>query len=168
MSNVSKNMRIYHRYLGFFLAGIMAIYSISGIILIFRDTPYFKRDVQKVITLKPNLNKDSIGPAIKIKNLKITKVEGNIISFEQGSYNLKTGVADYTVKELPYIISKMTSFHKASVKQPLYYFNIFFGCSLLFFVVSSFWMFMPSTSIFKKGLYFTIAGVVLSLLLLFV
>jgi hypothetical protein len=29
-------------------------------------------------------------------------------------------------------------------------------------------MFMPKTSIFKKGLYFTIAGVVLTLLLLFV
>ncbi len=161
-------MRVYHRYLGFFLAGIMAIYSISGLILIFRDTPYFKKDIKKVITLKPNLNKDSIGPAIKIKNLKITKVERNIISFEQGTYNLTTGVAAYNVKELPYILNKITSFHKASVKQPLYYFNIFFGCSLLFFVVSSFWMFMPSTSIFKKGLYFTIAGIVLSLILLFV
>ena len=168
MNNVSKNMRVYHRYLGFFLAGIMAIYSISGIILIFRDTPYFKKDIKKVLTLSPNMNKDSIGPAIKIKNLKITKVEGNIISFEQGTYNSTTGVANYSVKELPYIISKMTSFHKASVKQPLFYFNIFFGCSLLFFVVSSFWMFMPSTTIFKKGLYFTIAGIVLSLLLLFV
>ena len=168
MNNVSKNMRVYHRYLGFFLAGIMAIYSISGIVLIFRDTPYFKKDVQKVITLKPNLNKDSIGAAIKIKNLKITNVEGNIISFEQGTYNSTTGVADFTVKELPYVLYKMTSFHKANVKKPLYYLNIFFGCSLLFFVISSFWMFMPSTSIFKKGLYFTLAGIVLSLILLFV
>ncbi len=168
MSNVSKNMRVYHRYLGFFLAGIMAIYSISGIILIFRDTSFLKKETQKTATLKPNLNKDSIGPAIKIKNLKITQVEGDIISFEQGTYNSSTGIANYKVKELPFVISKMTSFHKASVKQPLYYLNIFFGCSLLFFVVSSFWMFMPSTTIFKKGLYFTLAGIVLSLILLFV
>ena len=27
-------MRTYHRYLGFFLAGIMAVYAISGIILV--------------------------------------------------------------------------------------------------------------------------------------
>ena len=30
--------RILHRYLGFFLAGIMMIYAVSGITLIFRNT----------------------------------------------------------------------------------------------------------------------------------
>lgn len=33
-------MRVYHRYLGFFLAGIMAVYAISGVVLIFRDTDF--------------------------------------------------------------------------------------------------------------------------------
>jgi uncharacterized iron-regulated membrane protein len=45
MSSVSTKMRIFHRYLGFFLAGIMATYSISGIILIFRETEFLKSDV---------------------------------------------------------------------------------------------------------------------------
>jgi hypothetical protein len=61
----------------------------------------------------------------------------------------------------------MTKMHKATTKDPLYYLNIFFGFSLLFFVVSSFWMFMPKTSIFRKGLYFTLAGLVLTLIMLF-
>jgi len=39
---MNNKMRTYHRYLGFFLSGIMAVYAISGIILIFRDTEFLK------------------------------------------------------------------------------------------------------------------------------
>ena len=35
--------RIIHRYLGFYLVGIMAVYSVSGITLIFRRTDTFKK-----------------------------------------------------------------------------------------------------------------------------
>jgi hypothetical protein len=38
----------------------------------------------------------------------------------------------------------------------------------MFFVISTFWMFAPGTQIFKKGILFTIGGVVLTLVLLFV
>jgi hypothetical protein len=168
MSNASKNMRIYHRYLGFFLAGIMAIYSISGIIMIFRETPFLKKDVHKVMTVAPNLKNEEIGPAIKIKNLKTTEEVGDIVKFKEGTYNRATGEADFTVKELPYLINKITKMHKATHKDPLYYLNIFFGLSLFFFVMSSFWMFTPGTTIFKKGMYFTIAGMVLVVIMLFV
>ncbi len=161
-------MRIYHRYLGFFLAGIMAIYSISGIIMIFRETPFLKKDVHKVMTVAPNLKNEEIGPAIKIKNLKTTEEVGDIVKFKEGTYNRATGEADFTVKELPYLINKITKMHKATHKDPLYYLNIFFGLSLFFFVMSSFWMFTPGTTIFKKGMYFTIAGMVLVVIMLFV
>ena len=161
-------MRIYHRYLGFFLAGIMAIYSISGIIMIFRETPFLKKDVHKVMTVAPNLKNEEIGPAIKIKNLKTTEEVGDIVKFKEGTYNRATGEADFTVKELPYLINKITKMHKATHKDPLYYLNIFFGLSLFFFVMSSFWMFTPGTTIFKKGMYFTIAGIVLVVIMLFV
>ena len=168
MSDVSKNMRIYHRYLGFFLAGIMAIYSISGIIMIFRETDFLKKENHKVLTVAPNLKNEEIGPAIKIKNLKTTEDVGDIVKFKEGTYNRTTGEADFTVKELPYLINKITKMHKATHKDPLYYLNIFFGLSLFFFVISSFWMFMPGTTIFKKGMYFTIAGMALVLIMLFV
>jgi hypothetical protein len=161
-------MRVYHRYLGFFLAGIMAIYSISGIIMIFRETSFLKKEVHKVMTVAPNLKNEEIGPAIKIKNLKTTEEVGDIVKFKEGTYNRTTGEADFTVKELPYLINKITKMHKATHKDPLYYLNIFFGLSLFFFVISSFWMFMPGTTIFKKGMYFTIAGMALVLIMLFV
>ena len=75
-------------------------------------------------------------------------------------------MAQYTVKKLPLVLDKMTSLHKATTNSPLYFLNIFFGASLLFFVISAFWMFMPGTDIFKKGLYFTAGGIILTLIML--
>ena len=131
MSDVSKNMRIYHRYLGFFLAGIMAIYSVSGIIMIFRDTDFLKKEYHKVLTVATGLKTDEVGPAIKLKNLKIISDTLGVITFPQGTYNKTTGVADFKVMELPYLLNKMTKMHKATHKDPLYYLNIFFGVSLM-------------------------------------
>ncbi len=168
MSKASTKMRVYHRYLGFFLAGIMAIYSISGIILIFRNTDFLKKEKNKTMIVAPNLEEEALGKAIKVKELKFVKKEGDIAFFKQGNYNASTGKASFSVKELPFIISKMNNFHKANTSHPLFYLNIFFGSALMFFVISTFWMFAPGTRIFKKGLLFTLAGVLLTLILLFV
>jgi hypothetical protein len=168
MSTINQKMRIYHRYLGFFLAGIMAIYSLSGIVLIFRDTDSFKITKQHQKIIAPNLTTEQLGKEIKIKELKAESETEQLINFKQGTYNKVSGEANYTTKELPTVLKKLTDLHKAETKDPLYYLNIFFGVSLLFFVVSSFWMFLPNTTIFKKGLYFTLAGFVLALIMLFV
>ncbi|MES1219621.1 MAG: hypothetical protein ABUT20_29240, partial [Bacteroidota bacterium] len=118
--------------------------------------------------LAPGLNADSLGKAIRIRDLKIESQRGDTAYFKAGTYNISTGVVNYTVTSLPLVLDKLTRLHKASTKQPLYYLNIFFGISLLFFVVSSFWMFLPKTTIFRKGLIFTLAGIVLALVLLFI
>lgn len=166
MANLS--MRVVHRYLGFFLVGIMAVYAVSGIVLIFRDTDFLKQKEQLEKQVKPNASKEELGKLLKIKRLKVEKEEGNIYYFKDGTYNKETGLATYTDKHLPYVLDKMTHLHKAKSSEPLFFLNIFFGLSLLFFVISSFWMFLPNSSIFRKGLYFTLAGVVLTLLLLFI
>lgn len=167
-SKTGGKMRIIHRYLGFFLAGIMAVYALSGIVLIFRDGDTFKSEVHHNEKLSPNLEGDALGEALHIKRFKANKIEGDVVSFDGGTYNSNTGVADYTTKELPYILDRMTHLHKAKSSEPLYMLNVIFGLSLLFFVISSFWMFMPGTDLFKKGMVFTIIGFVLSLVLLFV
>ena len=161
-------MRIIHRYLGFFLAGIMAVYALSGVVLIFRQTDFLKQELTVKETLAASLSAEELGKELKIKDLKVKETTGDVWYFEQGSYDQKTGVATYTKKELPYVLNKMTKLHKATTKSPVYWLNIFFGVALLFFVISAFWMFMPATSVFRKGLYFALAGVVLTLVLLFV
>ncbi len=167
-TSVQTNMRVYHRYLGYFLAGIMTVYSLSGIVLIFRDTDFLKNENKVEKKLKPNLKIDELGKELKMRDLKADKEDSTAISFKQGIYHKETGVANYTVKQLPRAIEKLTKLHKANTKDPLFYLNIFFGVSLFFFVLSSFWMFLPKSSIFKKGLYFTLAGIVLTIILLMV
>lgn len=168
MSDNQQRMRVYHRYLGYFLAGIMAVYSISGITLIFRDTNFLKSEKQIEKQIKPNLSVEELGRELKMRDLKVDKEEGDVISFRQGKYNKTTGVANYSTMELNRFIDKLQKLHKADTKSPLFFMNIFFGLSLMFFVVSAFYMFLPGTSTFKKGLYFTLAGVVLALILILI
>jgi hypothetical protein len=165
--NISSKMRIWHRYLGFFLAGIMLVYSLSGIVLIFRNTDFLKQE--KIVTkaIDPNVSPEELGKKLGIKELKVTEEKEGKLYFKEGFYEINTGEAQYKTKTLPSFINKMTKLHKANTKDPLFFLNVFFGVSLLFFVVSSFFMFAFRTTPFKKGVYVAIAGFVLALLLLF-
>ena len=165
-TNVNRKLRVYHRYLGYFLAGIMAVYAISGFTMIFRDTNFLKSDKQIERQLRPNIKKEDLGRELRMRDFKVQKEEGDIVQFEQGTYNRSTGLAKYTSKEWPFFIEKLTRLHKADTSSPLFFLNVFFALSLLFFVISAFWMFLPKTTIFKKGLYFTLAGVVLTIILI--
>ena len=160
-------MRIFHRYLGFFLSGIMAVYAISGIVMIFRETKFLKseREIEKQLAV--DLPDAEVGSTLRIKEFKVERSEGSLIYFREGTYDKKSGLAKYKAKQLPYVLDKMTKLHKATTNRPLYFLNIFFGVALLFFVLSAFWMFMPKTEVFRKGLYFALVGIVLTLILVF-
>lgn len=160
-------MRVCHRYLGFFLGGIMAVYAISGVLMIFRNTDFLKHEVVLEMPLPPGMTEGQVGPELRAK-IKFKKEEGDYLYYDMGKYNKRTGLATMKKMELPLVLSKMERLHKATTKDPLFYLNIFFGVALLFFVVSAFWMFMPGTDIFKKGLYFTLGGILLTLLMLFI
>lgn len=160
-------MRIIHRYLGFFLAGIMAVYAISGMVLIFRDTDFLKQETLISKEIKKGAHPKELSKLLKVKRLNITKTENEKIYFQIGYYDQKTGLAEYTVTKLPSVLDKMTHIHKSKSSEPLYFLNLFFGGSLLFFVISTFWMFTPKSSIFKKGIYFSLGGILLTLILLY-
>ena len=146
----------------------MAVYSISGISLIFRKTDTFKKVTLIQTKLDTKLDRLALGKILKINNLKFTKTEKGIRYFKEGQYNMYTGETIYLKKELPYLLKKMQSLHKATTKSPVYWLNIFFGSSLMFFVVSSFWMFLPNTTVFKKGILFSIAGIIMTIVILFI
>ena len=82
---LSNKFRIYHRYLGFFLAGIMAVYAISGMVLIFRKTDFLKQEKVVEQQLPPTTTTVELGKALKIKNLKVEKTEGTIVYFKNGT-----------------------------------------------------------------------------------
>src|SRR6478672_129946 len=99
-----SNMRIWHRYLGFFLAGIMAVYALSGLVMIFRDTDFLKQEKQINQQLAPALSAEEVGKAIRMRELKFTGEQGNIQTFPQGTYNKTTGAVEYKVKSLPLVL----------------------------------------------------------------
>lgn len=165
---IKLTMRELHRYLGFFLAGIMFVYAVSGIVLIFRDRDTFKKSRVIEKQLEKNLSSEKLSKVLGIKKFKVLEENVGKIYFKEGEYILKTGTVKYIEKKLPYLLNKMTHLHKAKSSDSLYFLNIFFGLSLLFFVISSFWMFLPTSPLFKKGLYFTVVGIVFALILLFV
>lgn len=167
MSGMNQKMRIWHRYLGFYLVGIMTVYAVSGTVLIFRRTDTFKQEKTFEKILSPNLTQEKLAKELSLKNPKIKEQQGDLIYFEQGVYNSVTGATEYTKKVYPWVLDKLINLHKATTNSPIYWLNIFFGASLLFFVISSFWMFLPSTDVFRKGLYFSLAGIIMTLSILF-
>ena len=164
---MNQKMRIWHRYLGFYLVGIMTVYAVSGTVLIFRRTGTFKQEKTYEKTLSPNLTEENLTKELSIKGLKIKDKKGDLLVFEEGIYNGFTGETTYTKKGYPCVLDKLINLHKATTNSPVYWLNIFFGSSLLFFVISSFWMFLPNTDVFKKGLYFSLAGIIMTLVILF-
>lgn len=161
-------MRIVHRYLGYFMAGIMAVYAFSGIILIYRDTNFLKSEKEYHKVLDKNLNEKQLKTELKMKGLEITSEKDNVLYFKDGTYNKITGEADYKKMELPLVIDKMAKLHKSKSEESLSPLNVFFGVCLLFFVVSSFWMFNVKSKAFKRGLIYTGAGLILAILLLLI
>ncbi|MGB1020789.1 MAG: hypothetical protein ACPGVF_06780, partial [Flavobacteriaceae bacterium] len=148
---ISNKFRVYHRYLGFFLTGIMFVYALSGITLTFRNTDYFKKETVVEKTIDKGLERPPLGRGDKLI-----------------SYNAETGALKYIQKKPPLLLGAMEKMHKATSASPLFFLNIFFGVALLFFVLSAFWMFLPQTEIFKKAIYFTLAGMLLTVLMLVV
>ena len=124
---INQKFRTIHRYVGNFLAGIMAVYAISGIVLIFRDTDFLKNKQHIEKVLKPNISKENLAKELKVRGLQKISEKSNIISFKNGSYNKTTGIAKITVMKLPIVLEKLTHLHKAKTGDPLYWFNIFFG-----------------------------------------
>ena len=163
-----EKTRIAHRYLGFFMAGILAVYALSGIVLIFRDSDTFTIEKTQEVIVPEGTSLNQLGQVLHIKRLKIERKKSGIVYFKEGEYNMTSRKANFATRELPYVLDKMTHFHKAKTGDPLFFLNILFGLSLLFFVVSAFGMFIPGTAVFKKGMFFALGGIVVALVLLFI
>jgi hypothetical protein len=161
-----NNLRQYHRWLGFFLSGIMSVYAISGILLIFRNTDVLKYEQQEQRQLVPQLSAEALGNELRLKGFAVLEQNSSSIVFKQGYYDKTSGLAVITQKNYPKVLQQLVNLHKATTNSPLYWLNISFGLSLLFFVVSAFIMFLPKTKLFKNGLKIAGVGFVFAILVL--
>ena len=156
--------RKYHRWLGFFLAGIMGVYAISGILLIFRPTDILKYEQVQTRQFEANLSGEELQPLLKMRGSKVTSENANEIVLNVGSYDKATGEATITKKDYPIVLSKMVKLHKATNNSPLFWLNISFGVGLLFFVISAFLMFVPKLPMYKNGLKIAGIGAIVTVL----
>ncbi|BFM09756.1 hypothetical protein [Halioxenophilus aromaticivorans] len=156
--------RKYHRWLGFFLAGVMTLYALSGVLLIFRTTDVLKFEQTEQKQLAPGLSGDALGPELRLRGFKVNEETTTLITFKEGQYNKESGLATVTRKDYPAAIAKVVGMHKATTNSPLFFLNIAFGAALLFFSVSAFLMFMPRVPQFKNGLKIAAGGFLLALL----
>lgn len=158
-----NSIRKYHRWLGFFLAGIMAIYATSGILLIFRQTDFLKFPQTEVRQLQPGLQIDSLGENLRLKNFKVESESNGLIVFNSGEYDKSTGEVVIKSIDYPKPLAKLVKLHKATTNSPLFFLNITFGIALLFFVISAFLMFMPKLPFFKNGIKIASLGALFAL-----
>jgi hypothetical protein len=164
--NLRWYMRFLHNKIGFFIAGLVIIYGLSGIVQTYRDTSFLKHDVLHERQLPAGLNEAQLGGNLKLRDFKVVKTEGSNLYFKEGEYNVTTGKAVYTTKELYAWITPFTELHKTASKSLAHYFTIIFGVAMLFMSISAFWMFKPGTKLFSSGVYLTIAGIIASVILM--
>jgi hypothetical protein len=164
--SINYYMRLLHRYLGFFFVGFVLIYAFAGITLVFRDTDFLKKERNVKVNLPADTKPADLGPALRLREFRILKTEGDVIYFQGGTFNTASGVAEMTVKELIFPLNKFTNLHKTPSKNPFHWITLAFGIVMLFLAISSFWMFNSKSKVFRNGLYIILAGFIFAVFLL--
>ncbi|MFT6898431.1 MAG: hypothetical protein ACJA13_002852 [Paraglaciecola sp.] len=159
-----NTFRQLHRWLGFFLAGIMAVYAVSGILMIFRSTDFMQFQYTEERQLAQHLDVAALDTTLKLKNFKMLSETPQKIIFNFGDYDKSTGLATVSKKDYPAPLGKLVKLHKATTNSPLFILNISFGLALLFFVISAFLLIMPRAMSFKNGIKIAGVGFVFALL----
>lgn len=167
--HLSYYMRILHRDVGFLVVGLIMVYALSGIVLVYRDTDFLKTETNVERQVKPGLETpEQLGRALHMRHLEVLKTEGSILYFKGGTYDQATGKAEYRVKRLPSFLNHMIGLHKTTSQSFTKIPAIVFAVLLLFLAVSSFWMFKPHSPLFRRGLLLTGIGILIALVLVFV
>lgn len=164
----SHYMRALHRDLGLLTFGLVTIYALSGIVLTYRDTDFLKHEVTVERQLKPDMAIEDVGKELRLRDFKVTKTEGEITFFQNGTYNKTSGVTIFTSKEVIFPFNKFIKLHKAVSSDATHWFNIAFGAIFLFLAISSLWMLKSNTKNFRKGMILLGSGILFTVLLLLI
>lgn len=165
---IQKVMRNLHRDIGFLMIGLTLLFSVSGVVLIYRDTNFFTYIKQVNETIPANLDSRELAHHVPFRRFTLTNVQGDLLYFNQGTYNLKTGELRYEIRTYPWIIKKFNHFHRSISREATHWIATLYGVLLLFLALSSFWMYKPNTNNFKRGLIISGLGIVFVIVLLFI
>jgi len=158
-------MRVLHRDIGFLMIGLTLAFSLSGILLVYRQTDFLKSDTVVTRTVSDGLADEEIGKTLHLRKIRISSDDGRYVLFDSdpsvrdGKYDRETGAVTFTEKQLPSLLDKLNRLHKTGSSETIHWFIVLYGVLLTFLAVSSFWMFKPSTRQFRRGLVFAASGV---------
>lgn len=158
-------VRILHRDIGFLLVGLTLVFSLSGILLLYRQTDLLKSDTTVTRTLSAGLSAEEMGKALHLRKIKVGGDDGRYVLFSSdssvrdGKYDRTRGAVTYTEKQLPLLLERLNQLHKTSSSDSIHWVIALYGVLLTFLAVSSFWMFKPSTRQFRRGLTFAVGGI---------
>jgi len=164
---VNYYMRAIHRDIGYFVIGLTIIYGISGIMLIYRDTGFLKQEKTIERRLPADIEEQKLGMILHLKDYRVLKTEGDVVYFQNGTYNKATGIASYSGESLPPVLEKFNGLHKSSSQNIVHWFSLIYGVLLLFLAISSFWMYRSGTKMFRRGIIIAGTGFAGSIILLF-
>jgi hypothetical protein len=164
---IHQIMRSLHKDVGFLIIGFVVIFSLSGIVLIYRNTDFLKHKVTVEKSLKADLTNEELGRELRMRDFKVEKEEGSMVLFDNGSYDRTTGVVVFQTREIIFPFNKFIDLHKVNGSNSIHWFTLIFGMLLLFLAISSFWMYKPGTKNFIRGLIFTFLGIVIAVIVLF-
>jgi len=158
-------MRILHRDIGFLMIGLTLAFSLSGILLVYRQTDFLKSDTVVTRTVSGGLAAEEIGKTLRLRKIKVSSDDGRYVLFDSdpsvrdGKYDRETGAVTFTEKQLPSWLNKLNRLHKTGSSESIHWFVVLYGGLLTFLAISSLWMFKPSTRQFRRGLVFAASGV---------
>lgn len=165
-STFAKIMQILHRDIGYFLVGIISVYALSGTLLIFRMSDFMKHDVEMERSLTPGLSMEELAREMRLPNLNNATVEGDMVYFQNGSYNSSTGEAVTIRRDLIFPFNKFSSFHRSGGTGIIKYITGLCGLMLFFLAVSSFWMYKKGSKKFWRGIILASTGIIFFLIII--
>lgn len=160
--------RALHRVLGYLAVGMVMVYAISGVTLIYRSGDFLKRNVMVEKIVERNLDAMQLGESLKIKNFKVLEENDSSILFEQGRYDKMSGAVAYTVKETVAPIDRFVKLHKLSEAKNhnIAIITTIFGVVLFLLALTSLVMYKPGSKQFKSNMILTVAGVVFAVIII--
>lgn len=165
--SISYYMRALHRDVAFITIGFTIVYALSGMLLVYRNTDFLKKEVQFEKTLAAGVSKEDLGKELQIRNLKVEKVVDGVYYFNDGTYNSLTGKADYSKKIYPKFIDKMVSLHKMNGNNKLHWISTAYGGMLFFLAFSSLFMYKKGNKLHRRSLVTISLSVLILLAVIF-
>lgn len=194
---LSVRFREWHRDLGYLVIGITIIYSLSGIVLSFRDLHLFEnkyilkssiqKNIQDIDVLKkeitiafeePQSNEipEHILKKAKVDELSLIEETNNNLRFQVSNkkfnkfitYDKNSGGLEYSLSGYPAFIQTLVNAHKSSSKDKWSYLALAYSIILFFLSVSAIFMVKGKYGFQKRGVYLTLAGIVLIIIFLYI